>query len=93
MATRAVLSEKAGYPDTRCGSVTFAQRFGSALNLNPHFHTEGHRKQILIAARRNEPNLSEPLDTLHSKANEFRSLGDGCRKTGLSGWELAIRKA
>ena len=23
----------------RFGSVTFAQRFGSALNLNPHFHT------------------------------------------------------
>ena len=28
-----------GYRDTRFGSVTFAQRFGSALNLNPHFHT------------------------------------------------------
>ena len=27
-----------GYADTRCGSVTFVQRFGSALNLNPHFH-------------------------------------------------------
>jgi hypothetical protein len=24
--------------DARSGSVTFAQRFGSALNLNPHFH-------------------------------------------------------
>jgi len=23
---------------TEGGSVTFAQRFGSALNLNPHFH-------------------------------------------------------
>jgi hypothetical protein len=22
-----------------CGSVTFIQRFGSALNLTPHFHT------------------------------------------------------
>jgi hypothetical protein len=30
-------ARKAGHPDTRCGSVTFAQRFGSALNLNPHF--------------------------------------------------------
>jgi hypothetical protein len=28
-----------GYRDTRFGSVTFAQRFGSSLNLNPHFHT------------------------------------------------------
>ena len=27
-----------GYSDVRCGSVTFVQRFGSALNLNPHFH-------------------------------------------------------
>ncbi|MBC8254802.1 MAG: transposase [Ardenticatenia bacterium] len=27
-----------GYTDVRCGSVTFIQRFGSALNLNPHFH-------------------------------------------------------
>ena len=26
------------YSETRCGSVTFVQRFGSALNLNPHFH-------------------------------------------------------
>src|SRR5690606_32731131 len=23
----------------QCGSVTFIQRFGSALNLTPHFHT------------------------------------------------------
>jgi len=27
-----------GHKDIRCGSVTFAQRFGSSLNLNPHFH-------------------------------------------------------
>jgi hypothetical protein len=27
-----------GYTTVRCGSVTFVQRFGSALNLNPHFH-------------------------------------------------------
>lgn len=27
-----------GDEDARCGSVTFVQRFGSALNLNPHFH-------------------------------------------------------
>mgnify|MGYP003323324314 CR=1 FL=1 len=26
-----------GYADARCGSVTFVQRFGSALNLNIHF--------------------------------------------------------
>ena len=27
-----------GYEDGRCGTVTFVQRFGSALNLNPHAH-------------------------------------------------------
>jgi len=27
-----------GIADCKGGSVTFAQRFGSALNLNPHFH-------------------------------------------------------
>ncbi len=27
-----------GHDDGRCGSVSFVQRFGSALNLNPHFH-------------------------------------------------------
>jgi len=26
------------YTGVRCGSVSFVQRFGSALNLNPHFH-------------------------------------------------------
>ena len=26
------------YTGVRCGSVTFVQSFGSALNLNPHFH-------------------------------------------------------
>jgi hypothetical protein len=28
-----------GLAECRGGSVTFAQRFGSALNLNPHFHS------------------------------------------------------
>jgi hypothetical protein len=27
-----------GIPKGRCGSVTFVQRFGSALNCTPHFH-------------------------------------------------------
>ncbi|HIM56981.1 MAG TPA: hypothetical protein EYM39_09785, partial [Candidatus Latescibacteria bacterium] len=27
-----------GYSGARCGSVTFVQRFGSSINLNPHFH-------------------------------------------------------
>ncbi len=32
---RALLGIRQG----QCGSVTFIQRFGSALNLAPHFHT------------------------------------------------------
>ena len=28
-----------GEPATQCGAVTFLQRFGSAMNLNLHFHT------------------------------------------------------
>ena len=30
---------ESGIGESRGGSVTFAQRFGSALNLNPHFHS------------------------------------------------------
>jgi len=30
---------EAGINESKGGSVTFAQRFGSALNLNPHFHS------------------------------------------------------
>lgn len=32
-------AKEAGYKDVRCGSVTHAQRFGSALNINPHAHS------------------------------------------------------
>jgi hypothetical protein len=28
-----------GIPNTRCGGVTFFQRFGGAINLNIHFHS------------------------------------------------------
>jgi hypothetical protein len=31
-------AKEQGHADGRCGSVSFVQRFGSALNLNPHFH-------------------------------------------------------
>ena len=31
-------AKAAGYKDARTGSVTFCQRFGSSLNLNPHIH-------------------------------------------------------
>jgi hypothetical protein len=32
-------ARREGFSSTRTGAVTFAQRFGSALNLNVHFHT------------------------------------------------------
>jgi hypothetical protein len=32
-------AKAAGYPEVHTGSVTFAQRFGSLLQLNPHAHT------------------------------------------------------
>jgi hypothetical protein len=31
-------AKEQGPADGRCGSVSFVQRFDSALNLNPHFH-------------------------------------------------------
>jgi hypothetical protein len=33
-------AREAGIASGRTGAVTFLQRFGSALNLNPHFHTQ-----------------------------------------------------
>ena len=32
------LGKRAGITDGSCGAVTFVQRFGGALNTNPHFH-------------------------------------------------------
>ena len=32
------LGRRAGVTDGSCGAVTFVQRFGGALNTNPHFH-------------------------------------------------------
>ncbi len=31
-------AKQQGHAHGRCGSVSFVQRFGSALNLNPHYH-------------------------------------------------------
>jgi len=40
LRSRARRAARAGdAPPTQCGAVTFVQRFGSALNLNLHFHT------------------------------------------------------
>ncbi|MBK8172001.1 MAG: transposase [Sandaracinaceae bacterium] len=44
IVVRAILTDyrrrarKAGIVDGRAGAVCVIQRFGSALNLNPHFH-------------------------------------------------------
>ena len=42
-AVFASIRRRAGIPasnrQARCGAVSFVQRFGDALNLNPHFHT------------------------------------------------------
>ena len=38
----------------QCGAVTFIQRFGSALNLTPHFHMlvfEGSMRQRTVKTR------------------------------------------
>jgi len=49
------ITKKAGYtkPTTHTGAVTLIQRFGSAINLNIHFHMlfldgvyEGHRVRV-----------------------------------------------
>ena len=37
-ALRARARDRLGLARTQCGAVTFIQRFGSALNLTPHFH-------------------------------------------------------
>ena len=53
------LADQAGVPrDTaQCGAVTLIQRFGSALNLNVHFHMpvsythlDVYKRQILLVA-------------------------------------------
>ncbi len=44
LATRSVAPkyrarESLGLRSAQCGAVTFVQRFGDALNANPHFHS------------------------------------------------------
>ncbi len=57
--------KEAGHENIRYGSVTFAQRFGSSLNSNPHFHvlqldgvyTAGEGEDIPVFIR--APELTE----------------------------------
>jgi hypothetical protein len=31
------------------GAVTFVQRFGGSLNLNPHLHMDGGRRRVCVS--------------------------------------------
>jgi hypothetical protein len=56
VSVRAVLgfqrwrARQLGVRDSRSGSVTAIQRFGGALNMNPHFHTLGPDGVFTFAA-------------------------------------------
>ena len=75
-----------GYPDSRCGSVTFVQRFGSALNLNPHFHVlmldgvyvEGDQEPVFVPA----PAVSD-ADVQRIVETTARRIIRLCEKRGL----------
>ena len=61
------------YADPRCGSVTFVQRFGSALNCNPHFHvlmldgvyvtSEDETPQFVPAPRLTDEEVQQIVET------------------------------
>jgi hypothetical protein len=48
-------ASRAGLGKTATGSVTVTQRFGSALNLNPHFHS------LLLDGVYHRPSPDDPL--------------------------------
>ncbi len=52
---------KWGFPAEQCGAVTFIQRFGSALNLNLHFHTLALDGVYLYALGHGQPPRFLPL--------------------------------
>ena len=58
LTTFAFLRRKAralGLKETRCGAITVVQRFGSALNLNIHFHTLMPDGVFVWSARQRRP--------------------------------------
>ncbi len=75
-----------GYDSGRCGSVTFVQRFGSSLNLNPHLHVllldgvyvDGDEARVFVAA----PPLSDP-DVQQIVQTSARRIIRLCTKGGL----------
>ena len=71
----------------RWGSVTFVQRFGSSLNLNPHVHVlmldgvyvDGKKAPVFVAA----PPLSDP-DVQQLVQTSARRIIRLCTRHGLS---------
>ena len=71
-----------GHADGRCGGVTFVQRFGSALNLNPHLHV-----LMLDGVYVPDPMSDRPTFALK------RSWDDGTTHIVLSSHELIEKLA
>jgi hypothetical protein len=65
----------------RCGAVTFIQRFGDALNLNPHFHTLALDGIYMVDAegglvfRRVAPPRSLQRSCLHRSSISLGTMG------------------
>ena len=73
-------------PPTQCGAVTFVQRFGSALNLNLHFHT-----LALDGAYRYEPRPTPQramLQTIGREAFGWSARPGSNRRP--SAWEASV---
>ncbi len=75
-----------GHDSARCGSVTFVQRFGSSLNLNPHLHVlmldgvyvDGDEAPVFVPA----PPLSDQ-DVQQIVQTSTRRILRLCAKRGL----------
>lgn len=80
------LRKKAGTPEGRTGSVTVQQRFGSALNLNLHFHSlqldgvfvrDKHRKLSFRRVRPTTADVEELVVQIRYAAEDWLSK-QGC---------------
>jgi hypothetical protein len=72
--------------DEQCGSLTFIQRFGSALNLNVHSHP-GARRRLLCCARFTPSRLPVNEDC----ALQGSALGEASTATQSGDWTLRDR--
>ena len=82
-----------GYTDVRCGSVTFIQRFGSALNLHPHFHVlmldgvyvvraEGATPEFVPAPALKDSNIQRIVEIAPHRLVRF-SAGRGAERSRI----------